>query len=473
MRASEGGPGQFGNPPGGGRHWLEFRIVFEGAGLFHGEVTNAGLRCPETVKWICCQLGAREHYAIPRALFRLGSLERLLIDAWVPPSSFLARVCRGGSKLGERFHSELRDVRVNAFNSSLILFEMLARARGLREWAKIVARNSWFQRKVVSPLTSLAAGAPAKAADFRLQTSDSPGLLSYSYTALAPFRYAKAHGWKTLLVQIDPGPEEEAIVAEETARVPDLAAGWQPAPPEYWASWREECKLADRVVVNSEWSREGLIRGGIPGEKLSVIPLAYEAPKITGQESDLAGERSYPKRFTAARPMRVLFLGQINLRKGIARLLAAARILRDEPVEFWMVGPMQIANASAIGDAGRVKWFGPATREQAGQYYRNADAFILPTLSDGFAITQLEAQAHDLPLIVSSRCGDVVQHNINGLLLNDPSVDAIESAIRFCLQNPGELAQFSRCSRVHENYNVTRLGERLCAVTPITESASS
>ena len=425
------------------------------------------------MKWICCQLGAREHYAIPRALFRLGSLERLLIDAWVPPSSFLARMCRGGSKLGERFHSELRDVRVNAFNSSLILFEMLARARGLRGWAKIVARNSWFQRKVVSALTSLAAGAPAKAADFRLQTSDSPVLLSYSYTALDPFRYAKAHGWKTLLVQIDPGPEEEAIVAEETARVPDLAAGWQPAPPEYWASWREECKLADRVVVNSEWSREGLIRGGIPGEKLSVIPLAYEGEGPQDYGTTRLQRRTYPDRFTSERPLRVLFLGQINLRKGIARLLAAARILRDEPVEFWMVGPVEIANASTIGDAGRVKWFGPVTREQAGQYYRNADVFILPTLSDGFAITQLEAQAHDLPLIVSSRCGDVVQHNINGLLLNDPSVDAIESAIRFCLQNPGELAQFSRCSRVHENYNVTRLGERLCAVTPITESASS
>ena len=25
-------------------------------------------------KWLCCQLGAREHYAIPRALFRLECL---------------------------------------------------------------------------------------------------------------------------------------------------------------------------------------------------------------------------------------------------------------------------------------------------------------------------------------------------------------------------------------------------------------
>jgi len=425
------------------------------------------------MKWICCQLGARERYAIPRALFRMDMLGCLLTDVWVLPCSFLAKACGRRSKLAERFHNQLRGARVKAFNSSLILFETLAGARGLRGWPKIIARNRWFQRKVVSALTSLAAGTSAKAADFRLQTSDSPVLLSYSYTALKPFRYAKAHGWTTLLVQIDPGPEEEAIVAEQAARVPELAAGWQPAPAEYWASWREECKLADRIVANSEWSREGLIRGGVPSEKLAVVPLAYEPREMKDQEPEIRRARSYPARFTLERPMRVLFLGQINLRKGIARLLAAARILRDEPVEFWLVGPMQIANAGAIGDAGRVKWFGPATREQAAQYYRNADVFILPTLSDGFAITQLEAQAHDLPLIVSSRCGDVVQHNINGLLLNDPSVDAIESAIRFCLQNPGELARFSRCSRVHENYNVTRLGERLCAVTPITESASS
>jgi len=26
------------------------------------------------MKWVCCQLGAREHYAIPRALFRTGML---------------------------------------------------------------------------------------------------------------------------------------------------------------------------------------------------------------------------------------------------------------------------------------------------------------------------------------------------------------------------------------------------------------
>ncbi len=412
-------------------------------------------------QWLCCQLGAREHYAIPRALLRVDMLGCLVTDAWVPRSSLLAKICGRRSNLAERFHDELRGTRVRAFNSSLILFEMLARARGLSGWTNIVARNRWFQRKVVSFLSS------------QPSTLDSqPILLSYSYTALEPFRYAKANGWKTVLVQIDPGPEEEKIVAEEVARVPTLGRGWQPAPAEYWASWREECKLADGIVVNSEWSRKGLMREGIRSEKLSVIPLVYEPAEVGDQNSDVTQVRSYPARFTNSRPLRVLFLGLINLRKGIARLLEAARILRNDPVEFWMVGPMEIANVSAISDAGRVKCFGPVTRKQSADFYKSADVFILPTLSDGFAITQLEAQAHGLPLIVSRSCGEVVQHNVNGLLLDDPSAEAIESAIRFCLQNPNELARFSRRSTVGEDYSVALLGERLFAVAPITQSVS-
>jgi glycosyltransferase involved in cell wall biosynthesis len=407
------------------------------------------------MKWICCQLGAREHYAIPRALFRLDMLASLVTDAWVLPSSLLAKICGRRSKLRDRFHDELLDARVTGFNSSLILFETLTRARDLSEWEKIIARNRWFERKVVSSLTS----------DPRALISAAPVLLSYSYAALEPFRYAESQGWKKVLVQIDPGPEEERILAEEVARVPELAGGWRPAPAEYWAAWREECDHADRIVVNSEWSREGLIRSGVPSGKLAVIPLAYEPGAGSGRLTEPRLQRRYPEHFTQERPLRVLFLGQVNLRKGVARLLAAARILHGEPVEFWIVGPVQIANARTIADNARVKWFGPATRKQVAEMYRNADVFILPTLSDGFAITQLEAQAYGLPLIVSRHCGDVVQDNVNGLLLDEPSVEAIESAIRFCLERPSELARFFRYAIATDEFSISRLGERLTRLT--------
>jgi len=401
------------------------------------------------MKWICCQLGAREHYAIPRALSRVDMLGSLVTDAWVPPSSLFAKICGHTSNLGERFHNELHNEPVTAFNSALILFEMIARARGLSGWPGIIARNRWFQRKVVCFLRYQ-----------RSTLNSQPILLSYSYTASEPFRYAKANGWKTVLVQIDPGPEEERIVAEEAARVPQLAADWQAAPPEYWAFWREECKLADRILVNSEWSRDGLVRGGVPAEKMSIIPLAYET-EVKSQKSEVRSPRPYPTRFTDERPLRVLFLGQANLRKGVARLLQAAQTLRDEPVEFWMVGPVQIANAEAATGNARVKWFGPVTRKETAEKYRTADVLILPTLSDGFAITQLEAQAHGLPVISSRFCGDVVDDGRNGIILEEPSAACIAAAIRDCVANPDRLQKLAEASVLDNNFTLCSLAQRL------------
>ena len=413
------------------------------------------------MKWLCCQLGAREHYAIPRALFRIGMLGSLVTDAWVPASPLLAKCCGYSSKFRHRFHSELSDARVKAFNSSLVLFEMIAGARGFRGWPKILARNRWFQRKVVSFLRSqLGKGAWLPRSSTLSTLNSQLVLCSYSYTALEPFRYAKSRGWKTMLVQIDPGPEEERIVAEETAREPELAAEWHPAPPEYWAFWRAECKLADRIVVNSEWSREGLIRGGVPGEKISIIPLAYEE---LGRErhAETRLQRNYPDHFTAERPLRVLFLGLINLRKGVARLLEAARILRAEHVEFWMVGPVEIASARTSTDAGRVKWFGPVTRNQAAGFYRNADLFILPTLSDGFAITQLEAHAHGLPVIASKNCGKVVENGVNGIILDQPSAACIAHAVRDCIASPDRLEKLASASGVRDKFTIDALAKEL------------
>ena len=400
------------------------------------------------MKWFCCQLGARERYAIPRGLRRQDMLDGLITDTWVPPSCFLAKIW--GRRLADRFHGDLREARVIAFNSSLILFEMLARARALNEWKTIIARNQWFQRKVASFLRS------------QLSTlNHKPLLLSYSYTALEPFRYAKSRGWKTVLVQIDPGPEEERIVAEEVARVPALASEWQAAPVEYWACWRQECDLADRIIVNSEWSREGLIRCGVPSEKLSVIPLAYGASEVGDQKSEIRQVRSYPARFTQDQPMSVLFLGRVNLRKGVARLLQAARTLRDEPVEFWIVGPVQIANAETAADNARVKWFGPVTWKETAEKYRAADVFILPTLSDGFAITQLEAQAYGLPVISSKCCGGVVENGRNGIILEEPSAACIAAAIRDCIADPSRLQHLAAASRVAKEFTIDALAQRL------------
>jgi hypothetical protein len=57
----------------------------------HTEMGDREHEHHQRMKWICCQLGAREHYGIPRALFGNGMLECLLTDAVVGAVFVFAR----------------------------------------------------------------------------------------------------------------------------------------------------------------------------------------------------------------------------------------------------------------------------------------------------------------------------------------------------------------------------------------------
>src|SRR6185503_10042451 len=258
--------------------------------------------------WICCQLGAREHYAVPRALKLGGLLEEFITDLWMR---------RAG-----RFHPGLADVRVVAPNIPALTFELKASLARENGWKLITRRNEWFQKHAVDQLTR--------------NHNGSHTLFAYSYAAKAIFELARARGWRTVLGQIDPGPAEERIVAGLHKNTAIKPTHWEPAPQAYWNNWRDECSLADQILVNSDWSKAALIAEGVPAEKIQVIPLAYEAAHDTK-----SFERRYPHSFNSERPLRVLFLGQINLRKGVAHLLEAVKLVAGENVEFWFVGPMQ------------------------------------------------------------------------------------------------------------------------------------
>src|SRR5947207_1629565 len=396
--------------------------------------------------WICCQLGAREHYAVPRALFRQEALRLLITDAWVQPRSVIRAL---GSGLRERFHPELASASTKAWNTGLIAFEAAARIRKLSEWQRVIARNRWFQRRACAYLARKAE--TPKSETLRTELI----IFAYSYAARDIFRFAKQRGWKTALGQIDPGPVEEKIVADEAARVPELAGDWRPATPEYWDNWQEECSLADHIIVNSKWSRTCLLKAGVNGEKVSVIPLAYEP--ITNTQIT----RAYPARVAPDRPLRVLFLGQVNFRKGVAHLFNAIQSFKDEPIEFWFVGPMQVFIPSGLQNNPRVRWFDIVSRGEVDTFYRKADLLILPTLSDGFGLTQLEAQAWSLPIIASRFCGEVVRDGQNGLLLENLTGETIREVLRQCIANPELLAQLAVGSRNFEVHSLDEVSERL------------
>jgi glycosyltransferase involved in cell wall biosynthesis len=391
-------------------------------------------------KWICCQIGAREHYAVARALRRHDALGLLITDAWVHPSNPLGLL---SANLRARYDQELEGTEVYGPAVRNIAFELRARYSERQGWPLVMARNRWFQQVALSRLSRIDVGKSA------------PVLMSYSYGAGELFAFARRRGWRRVLCQIDPGPAEEEIVSKLHGAAPGQVRSWERAPKTYWSEWQRECMLADRIVVNSSWSRDALVGEGIPADKIKIVPLAYERPL-----GSINFSRRYPTSFDRARPLRVLFLGQVNLRKGIAPILDAVRLLRDEPVEFTFVGPIQISIPPDLLNGPRVHWLGPAPRQSTDDFYQNADVFLFPTFSDGFGLTQLEAQAWKLPVIATAFCGEVVQHGRNGWVLPEITPLSIATVLRECLRDPSRLQAASDHSGLDERFDLSNIGRQ-------------
>lgn len=380
---------------------------------------------------------------VPIGLARRHALSHVITDLWVTPGSVTGRLV---PRLRNLYHPVL-DGRVSAFNVPALLFEARQTLAGAGGWPRVVERNEWFQSRVLELL--------------KKRSPDATVLVSYSYTARRLFEHAKAAGWKTVMVQIDAGLAEERLVASLHARHPGLEANWRPAPPDYWKRWRAEIDLADRIIVHSPWSRDALIAEGVSEEKMVIVPLAYEPPVAAA-----SFERTYPERFSNDRPLRVLFLGQVTLRKGALAMLDAAKELRNEPVEFTVAGPNALARSSRATDDSRIRWLGPVPRGRTATIYQQADVFLLPTLSDGFGLAQLEAQAWRLPLITTANCGAVVRDGVNGIRLRQGTGAEVATVLRRLIAEPGTLHKMSLAACIDEQHRPDRFAEALQKSVP-------
>jgi glycosyltransferase involved in cell wall biosynthesis len=131
------------------------------------------------------------------------------------------------------------------------------------------------------------------------------------------------------------------------------------------------------------------------------------------------------------------------LRKGIQYLLAAARQLQRENVKFEVVGPVGISREAVASAPPNVSFHGRAGRGQAAEFYRHAHVFVLPTISDGFALTQLEAMAHGLPVIATPCCGEVVTDNLDGYVVPPRDAGSLARALQRYLTEPELLGRQS------------------------------
>ena len=307
----------------------------------------------------------------------------------------------GRSSLAGRYHPELAGAQVKGFNVSALLS-----SRGGNPYDRFLSIGRDFGNRVRAAL------------EIRKEVDWSKTVFfGYDTGFFEPGRWVRERGGTTIICQMDPSRFEVDLVREEEKRWPGWAKHPLEVPEAYFNRREQEWAAADIVMVNSEWTKAALIQQGVPESKIAIVPLVYEE-KAANCQLPTENFSTLPNT-----PLRVLFLGQVNLRKGIQYLIESAGLVDPKKVVFDVVGSIQVADDKLAAVPTNVRFHGPVSRADAVSHYRNADVFVLPTISDGFAITQLEAMSHGLPVITTPNCGEVVTAGSDGFLVpaRDPS----------------------------------------------------
>ncbi len=204
----------------------------------------------------------------------------------------------------------------------------------------------------------------------------------------------------------------------------------------------------NHIIVLCDWARDLLLRNGVPTEKISHCRHGLPCfPNGNGIQT----ERISPD----ARPIRVVFLGRLHPTKGVDTLIRAVRLMPKAPLGLDIYGviqgPADSEYASELktltNNDSRIRFFSPLFHDQILSTLRNYHLLAVPsnTLETG-PLVVLEAFAAGVAVIGSNLGGiaELIQHEVNGMLVEADSAEAWSQAIRRCFEDRGLLERLSR-----------------------------
>ena len=218
---------------------------------------------------------------------------------------------------------------------------------------------------------------------------------------------------------------------------------------EVYNNERAGMEAADRVIAVSNLTRNIVIeKYGIPAEKVITV---HNAVRFETREADEA-ERGVSDKI-------VTFLGRITYQKGPDYFVeAAAKVLkRMNNVRFVMAGSGDmlkhiVRRVAKLGIADRFHFTGFLKGDEVQKMFGMSDVYVMPSVSEPFGISPLEAMKSNVPVIISKQSG-VAEVLDYALKVDYWDVDALSDAIYGLLQYPS-LAAMSATRGKNEVVNL-------------------
>jgi alpha-maltose-1-phosphate synthase len=166
---------------------------------------------------------------------------------------------------------------------------------------------------------------------------------------------------------------------------------------------------ADAITVPSTHSRNTYLSRGIPPEKIHVLPygvLLDRFQKVDDPPSD---------------SFEVLYVGRVNLPKGVPYLLEAFAKLKAPNKRLTIIGGMQPEMKGVLDrlPLDNVTLMGTMPQTQLKYYMSRSHVMVMPSLDEGMALVQGQAMACGCPVIATTNSGaeDLFTDGVEGYIL--------------------------------------------------------
>jgi glycosyltransferase involved in cell wall biosynthesis len=219
---------------------------------------------------------------------------------------------------------------------------------------------------------------------------------------------------------------------------------------------------ADRTLFLNHDDQAEFIKRGLVRQDRSIVVGTIGV--------DLADWRFAPP---VTEPVTFLFVGRLLYEKGVAELVAAAKLVRaDFPAaRFVLVGDVD-SNPSSLQRETLLQWVSEGLLEWPGHtdvrpWMAHASVFVLPSYREGFPRATQEAMAMGRAVITTDvpGCRETVREGINGFLVPPRDAPALARAMRTFLEQPELVVTMGRKSReiAEQDFSVEDANARILA----------
>ena len=245
------------------------------------------------------------------------------------------------------------------------------------------------------------------------------------------------------------------LLAEETERYPE----WEPTlestrePEEKLFRKEEELRLADRITCPSQF-----VLDSIPLKIRQTIPCqvsSFGSPPCDPIHLKSSQQNGF---------LKLLFVGSMSQRKGLADLFEAMKLLKCEPISLSILGQPSMPMEFYRKQFAEFTYFPPCSNQKVRKIMKAHDALVLTSIVEGRALVQQEALSCGLPIIVTPNAGgkDLVEEGRTGHLVPIRSPRKIAEAIRTMIENKNPKEEIRKlCQEKAKQYTWTNYAQSI------------